>query len=62
VAYRLHVIEEPTLVTCAAPYSQFGAGFGNLRRFRHKFPTTRHRISGWWRTGRPAFVLWERHR
>ncbi|PWC32829.1 replication protein RepA [Azospirillum sp. TSO35-2] len=38
LAYRLHVIEEPTMISYAALYSQFGAGFDNLRRFRHKFP------------------------
>jgi hypothetical protein len=40
LAYRLHVLREPRLVTWAALKSQFGAGFDKLYHFKNKFPGT----------------------
>ena len=40
LAYRLHAIKEPRLVTWAALKSQFGAGFSKLYHFKNKFPGT----------------------
>jgi hypothetical protein len=37
LAYRLHVLGEPTPVSWRALYAQFGQGFGRLDNFRRKF-------------------------
>jgi hypothetical protein len=37
LAYRLHVLTEPTPVSWRALYAQFGQGFGRLDNFRRKF-------------------------
>ncbi len=37
LAYRLHVLNEPTHVSWAALHSQFGAGFTRVRKFKEKF-------------------------
>ncbi|WP_338045194.1 replication protein RepA [Paracraurococcus ruber] len=37
LSYRLHVLKAPTPVSWAALKIQFGAGFGKLAHFKHKF-------------------------
>ena len=37
LAYRLHVLPGPTLVTWKALMGQFGAGFGQMRSFKQRF-------------------------
>lgn len=37
LAYRLHQLEKPVTISWAALYSQFGAGYAQIRQFRAKF-------------------------
>jgi hypothetical protein len=37
LAYRLHRIIKPTLVSWKALYDQFGGGFQRIRKFREQF-------------------------
>lgn len=37
LAYRLHVLTEPTPITWAALYAQFGFSYQNLKHFKPRF-------------------------
>ncbi len=40
LAYRLHSLSEPTRISWQSLYSQFGAGYDELRHFKTRFPET----------------------